>query len=150
MSSSYPYNIPVGFHFDVKISGITEEDECSFSDVSGLNVTFELETVNEGGVNEFVHKLPKRAKYENLVLKRGILKNSSLIADWINKAVREFTFSPKQIDIMLLDENNLPTVSWSLVNAYPVAIKISEFKAKGNDIVVETLELAYNYFERKN
>jgi phage tail-like protein len=150
MPSAYPYNIPLGFRFNVKISGITDDAECSFRDVSGISVNIELETFNEGGVNEYVHKLPKRAKYENLILKRGIMQGSSLIADWINKAIREFTFNPKQIDIMLLDEANAPTISWSLVNAYPVAIKISEFKAMENEIVVETLELAYNYFERTN
>lgn len=146
----YPYNIPVGFYFSVKIDGISGAGECSFQDVSGLNVSFSTESINEGGNNTFSWKLPTRPKYDNLVLKRGILKNSTLITNWINNAVSNYVFAPKQVDISLLDEQSKVVISWSLVNAYPVSVKISEFKAMENSLAFETLELAYSYFTRTN
>jgi hypothetical protein len=36
------------------------------------------------------------------------------------------------------------------VNAYPVAMKISEFKAQENTLVVETMELWFDYFTKVN
>ncbi len=149
MSVRYPYNIPVGFHFDVKVKSYSAPAEGTFSEVSGLSVKMDMETINEGGVNNYVHKFPKKVNYENLVLKRGLMKGSDLMT-WVNKAVNNFEFTPEKIQIRLLDENNKPTVGWSVVNAYPVAVKISEFKAQENAIVFETLELAYEYFTRED
>ena len=148
MADRYPYTIPVGFHFDVKVTGYTAPAECTFSEVSGLAVKMETENVNEGGVNGFIRKFPKRASYENLVLKRGLMKGTDLIT-WIQKAINEFEFKPKSILVRLLDEKNAPTIQWSVANAYPVAVKISEFKAQENALVFETLELAYDYFTRE-
>ncbi len=143
----YPYDIPVGFRFNVKIEDAGGDSEGSFQDVSGLNVSIEMETVNEGGVNEYSYKIPKRVKYDNLILKRGLFKSSSL-GTWINDAVRNFKFSPKKIDVLLLDIEMNPLVTWSFFDAYPVSMKVSDLKAKENELVFETLEFAYSYFER--
>ena len=148
MADRYPYTIPVGFHFDVKIKAFNSPAEGTFSDVSGLALKMETENVNEGGVNDFIRKFPKRVSYENLVLKRGLMKGTDLIT-WINNSVREFSFKPQNILVRLLDENNAPVVNWSIINAYPVAVKISEFKAQENSLVFETLEFAYEYFTRE-
>ena len=145
----YPYEVPVTFSFTVKILEFSSEGECSFSDISGLTVKIDLEKINEGGVNDYVHKLPQKSQYNELVLKRGMLKGSALIA-WVNDAVRMFTFTPKSIDISLLNKEGNPTITWNVVNAYPVGIEISEFKAQDNSIAVETLTLAYRYFNRND
>lgn len=146
-ATGYPYNIPVSFQFDVKIAGVTGVGECLFQDVSGLNVKMAPEVINEGGTNDQVYKLPTRVTYDNLVLKRGLLKGSSLIT-WVNNALRNFTFVPKQVTIALLDENSAPVITWTLANAYPVSLQISELKAMDNGLVIETLELAYSYYDR--
>ena len=52
------------------------------------------------------------------------------------------------IELNLLDAEKNPIATWNFVNAYPVAIKVSELKAQDNAIVVETLELSYNYFQK--
>ncbi len=145
--NEYPYNVPVSFYFKVTVVGFDEEDEGSFQDVSGINVSMEMQNVIEGGVNEYSHRLPIRAKYENLVLKRGLLHGSSLYT-WVNNAVRLFAFSPKTVQVSLMNELGSELVTWSFSNAYPVGVKISEFKSTDNTIVIETLELAYNYFDR--
>jgi phage tail-like protein len=145
--NKYPYNVPVSFYFSVMVDGMDTEAECAFQEVSGINVTLDVESVDEGGVLDYSHRLPKRAKYENLVLKRGFFHGSSLLK-WANDAVRNFTFTPKTVQVSLLNELGSELAIWSFVNAYPVGLKISEFKAQDNSIVVETFEIAYSYFQR--
>lgn len=138
---------PVGFAFGVTVTGIAGINEGSFQEVSGLNVKLGSQDVPEGGENRFVHRFPTPAKYENLVLKRGMLIGSPLIT-WARNSVEQFTFTPKLVVVNLLDEKNAPLATWNVINAYAVAIKISDFKAQENALVVETLELAYNHFIR--
>lgn len=144
---AYPYEVPVAFSFEVRIPGFSNEGECSFRDVGGLTVKIDLETVIEGGVNDYEHRFPKRAQYNQLVLKRGILRGSQF-TKWINDAVRNFNFKPKQIYVSLINEQRAPTIRWRIENAYPVGIEIAEFKAEENALAIETLTIAYDYFVR--
>lgn len=146
MAAYYP---PVGFHFkvDFLLSGIKDGD-VRFQEVSGLSAELGIEEVVEGGENRFSHRLPNRAKYSNLILKRGLLTNSRLI-DWCKNAIENFDFEPTTVNVTLLNENHLPLAdTLSFLRAWPVKWTVSDFKAQENGIVVETLELAYNYFSR--
>ncbi|MBC7913222.1 MAG: phage tail protein [Pyrinomonadaceae bacterium] len=140
--SYYP---PAGFFFTVTISGVSGIEESSFQDVSGLSAKLGTEDIKEGGENRFSYRFPTPAKYENLVLKRGMLVGSPLI-NWVKDGIEQFKFTPKLVIVSLLDANAAPLATWNFINAYPVAFKISDFKAQENAIVVETLELAYNHF----
>ena len=139
---------PVSFSFSVSIGGVKGSNEGSFQEVSGLQVRLGTEEVKEGGENRFVHKLPTPPKYENLILKRGMLNMSSPLITWARKGLESFTFETKTVLISLLDENGSPLASWNVDNAYPVSLLVSEFKAQENNIAVETLELAFNNFTR--
>ena len=144
----YPYTIPVGFRFKVIFPALffLDGNECSFQDVSGINVNINTVDIQEGGVHA-VYKLPETIKYDNLVLKRGLLRGSSLYL-WMRNSFRDFDFRPMDIIVNLEDEKGIPAVTWMFRKVYPVSLKISEFKAMDNSLVIETLELAYNYFER--
>lgn len=146
MAIYYP---PVGFHFMVEfqLDGVKDEDS-RFQEVSGLTSELGIEEVVEGGENRFSHRLPTRAKYSNLILKRGLLTNSQLI-DWCKDAIENFIFQPVTVNVTLLNEEHEPlSNTYSFVRAWPVKWSISDFKAQDNSIVVESLELAYNYFTR--
>ncbi len=43
-----------------------------FTEASGLSAEVETFSYNEGGRNDYIHKLPTRMKHPNLVLKRGM------------------------------------------------------------------------------
>ena len=145
MASYYP---PVGFHFRVDIDGITTGDkEVSFQEVSGINASVGEMTFNEGGENRFVHRLPDRVSYEKLVLKRGMLTGSKMIA-WFKDAVESFSFDPKTVTVTLLNSEHDPLEAWSFIQAYPVKWSISGFNAQNNEIVIETVELSFQYFRR--
>lgn len=143
------YYPPVSFYFKVNVIGINGKNEGSFQEVSGLSVKLNLIDVKEGGENRFIHRLPVPPKYGNLVLKRGMLIGSPLV-DWAKTSLEQFQFSPKTVMINLMDENASPLASWKFINAYPVAIKVSDFKAQESVLVLETFELSYDYFQKVN
>ncbi|MCM8535059.1 MAG: phage tail protein [Lentisphaeraceae bacterium] len=140
------YIPPVGFHFrvDFVLPFMTSNDN-RFQEVSGLTAEIDVETVNAGGQNKYTHKLPKRGKYPNLVLKRGMLKNSSLIA-WLTNSIVNFEFVPANLIVTLLNENHMPVTAWMVKKIWPVKWSFSDLKADENGIVIETIELAYDFF----
>ena len=144
ISQYYP---PAGFSFKVVVEGLAGVNECSFQEVSGISVKIDPNTVEEGGENRFIHRYSTPPKYENLILKRGILLGSPIIK-WVSNSIESFSSIPKIVNINLLDNKGLPIASWRFINAYPVAMKISELKANENTQVVETLELCYESFTR--
>ncbi|BFM43845.1 phage tail protein [Flavobacterium sp. CFS9] len=143
MANYYP---PVGFHFLVEFQGLgTKEKDHQFQSVSGLSVDIETEEIAEGGENRFKHKLPVKTKYPNLTLKRGILIDSDVI-DWCRKAIENFSFEPVNLTVKLLNQEHQPLVSWNVVHAYPVKWSVEDFNAEESKLVVENIELTYNYF----
>jgi phage tail-like protein len=141
------YEIPVGFYFRVDFNVDGGGDEVAFQEVSGLTAEVTTEEYREGGLNTWVHRLPTGVKYNNLVLKRGMFKDSKLIT-WCKKALNDFLFEPRNVTVMLLDEANNPLAQWQFSLAYPVKWAISDFKAQDGTLVIETLELAYAQFKR--
>lgn len=151
------YIPPCGFYFRVEfigIAGMDNDTEQRFQEVNGLSVEIEIDELREGGQNRFTYKLPKRAKYPNLILKRGLLKGTKIL-DWVKAAQDSYFnafsggFQPADIIITLMDEAGEETAVWNVVQAYPLKMSTSDFKASDNSIVVETIELAYQYFTRK-
>ena len=143
------YYPPVGFLFKVEfigLDGITEND-VRFQSVSGITMDIGTEDLREGGENRFVHKLPQSAKYSNLVLKRGMLTDSGLIK-WFEDAFQNFNFKPITIQVSLMNEKIEPLVNWKFVNAYPVKWEISSLDSSKNEVVVDSIEIAYQYFTR--
>lgn len=143
MAVYYP---PVGFHFKVEVLDLPPNDsDVRFTEVSGLSVEMSTEEVAEGGENRFIQKYPLRAKYPDLVLKRGLLKDSA-VWDWIRQCIEDYNIEPKNIDVKLLNEEHMPLMTWHLVGAYPTKWSVSDLNSTANAIVVESLQLFYQYF----
>ena len=53
------------------------------------------------------------------------------------------TYKRATITISLLDEKNDVAMSWTLANAFPVKITVSDMKSDGNEVAVESIELAH-------
>ena len=146
MDNYYP---PVGFHFLVKFEKFPDESDTRFQEVSGLSVSVGTEDISEGGENRFTHKLPKKTSYENLVLKRGIIKNSKITA-WCKEALENLNFEPQNLLVSLLNEDHTELCSWNVVHAYPIKWSFSGLNAQNNELMIESLELTYHYFTIKN
>lgn len=138
---------PVGFHFRVEVLGLDgpKADDLRFTEVGGLSLETAAEEVPEGGENRFVQRYPGRTKYADLVLKRGLLK-SSTVWDWARKAIDDLDITPKDVDVTLLDAEHQPLVTWHVVGAYPVKWSLADLNASANAFAVETLTLAYRHF----
>ncbi|GBO55801.1 hypothetical protein APA_3951 [Pseudanabaena sp. lw0831] len=140
------YYPPVGFHFKVEVQDLkVNADDVCFTEVSGLSVEMGTEEIAEGGENRFIQKYPTRTKYPELVLKRGLLVNSEIL-DWIRKCLEDYEIKPKDIFIKLLNENHQPLLTWNVVKAYPTKWAISDLNASNNAVVIESLQLFYQYF----
>ncbi len=146
MADYYP---PPGFYFRVEFDISKNKNDVRFQSVSGLTVEYDIESYKEGGENRFEHKLPGRTKYSDLVLKRGLLTNSDVI-NWCLRAFRDREFEPANVTVSLLNEKGAPLKVWSVVHAWPRKWSVSDFNSTDNNVVVETLELSYRYFEIKD
>jgi phage tail-like protein len=143
MPGYYP---PVGFHFQVEVLDLpANDDDVRFTEVSGLSVEMGTEDVPEGGENRFVQKYPTRAKYPDLVLKRGLLRSSE-VWNWIRECVEDLTVTPRSVDVKLLDEEHEPLMTWHLVGAFPTKWSVSDLNAANNAVVIESLQMYYQYF----
>ncbi len=143
MANYYP---PVGFHFKVEVLGISPADQDTrFTEVSGLSVELGTEEVAEGGENRFLQKFPTRARYPDLVLKRGLVVDSEVLG-WIRQCIEDLDIEPKNVDVKLLNENHDPLLTWHVVNAYPTKWSVSDLSASNNAVVIETLQFFYQYF----
>lgn len=143
MSNYYP---PVGFHFKVEVPDLSSNgDDVRFTEVSGLSVEMKTEEVPEGGENRFAQKYPGGVRYTEVTLKRGLLIRSDL-TDWIEQCINNFDIQPKEMFIKLLNENHEPLITWHLINAYPTKWSVSDFNSSNNAVVVESLQLYYQYF----
>jgi phage tail-like protein len=131
------------FHFQV--NGL--DTEMGFTEVSGLD--FETEVIEfRYGSSKTYHKTkqPGLTKYSNITLKKGtFLGNFDYFKHW----KKTFMFQEgkekyrRDITIKLLDEEHNPIISWSLTNAWPVKIQSTDLKADGNEVAIETMELAH-------
>ncbi len=141
------YYPPVGFHFRVEfgVDGAGEND-TRFREVSGLSMEMEEETYNEGGENRFVRKFPVRARYPDLVLKRGLLTNSA-VSKWCAAAIQDLDIQPVTVWVTVLNDEHEPLQTYTFANAWPKKWAISDLNAESSEIIVESLELAYQYFK---
>lgn len=142
--SYYP---PPGFHFKVEVQGLPKpnDNDVRFTEVGGLSLEMGTEEVAEGGENRFIQKFPTRAKYPELVLKRGVLVNSE-VTKWIRECIEEFKIQPRDIFIKLLNEEHQPLLTWQVVKAYPTKWAVSDLNSTANAVAVETLQFFYQYF----
>lgn len=150
MSNVYP---PVAFYFQLSFTGLSGTVDASFKEVSGLTMEMGIEEIAEGGNNRYKHRVPTSAKFSNLVLKRGLVPKGSDLIIWCLKTLAgglASSVETKTITVNLLDENAKPIQSWSFANAWPVKWSASDLNSMNNEVVIETLEFAYSYFEELN
>ena len=141
---------PVGFHFEVVFESIATEStvmDGRFQEVTGFGVEISTEEIDEGGENRFTHRVPKKTKYGNLVLKRGLMTGTGM-QKWLDNAFNNFEFQPVNLKVNLLDQEHNAIVSWDFVRAYPVKWSTTDLKAQDNSLVIESLELAYQFFTK--
>ena len=122
----------------------------SFSECHGLEMVVQVESFEEGGVNGYVHHLPGRIVWPNLVLKRGVTWDNELF-DWFNKATGS-TFAAEgkvvrePVGITMVSSKGERLRSWNLIDAMPVAWRGPTFAVTNDGMPSEELELSHHGF----
>ncbi len=128
------------FYFTIETASLSG---AAFQEVSGLDVEAQVIEYRHGNSPEFsTIKMPGIKKYGNVTLKKGIFKGDNKFWTWFN-TVKMNTAQREDVTIKLLDEQAKPTMVWSLKNAWPTKITGTDMKSDGNEVAVETLEIAH-------
>jgi phage tail-like protein len=132
------YPIPA-FHFKVDWGG----KNVGFSEVSGLTQEVQVIEYRDGFSPDYsTIKMPGLRKYNNITLKRGIMKGDNEFFNWLN-TVKLNTVERRDLTISLLNENHEPVMVWKAHNAFPVKVEGPGLKASGNETAIESIELAH-------
>lgn len=127
------------FHFQVEWGGT----KIGFTEVTGLDITTDVIEYRDGASPEYHKvKMPGLQKFSNITLKRGIFAGDNEFFLWFN-TVQLNTIERRDITISLLNEEHAPVFVWKIKNAWPTKITPTDLKADGNEVALETLELAH-------
>ena len=127
------------FQFQVNWDG----NLMTFQEVSGLDAEPQVIEYRHGNSPEFsTIKMPGIKKYGNVTMKKGILKSDSKFWDWYDQ-IKMNTIKRAPVTISLLDEAGAATMVWTLTNAWPTKITTTDLKSEGNEVAVETIEVAH-------
>lgn len=136
MAATYP--IPK-FHFLVQWGG----SRVGFSEVTGLDMQVEAIEYRDGNSPLYSKiKMPGLHKFSNITLKRGTFESDTEFYTWI-KTINLNKVERRDVTISLLNEKHEPVITWRVVNAFPIKVQASDLKADGNEVAIETLELAH-------
>lgn len=134
------------FHFLVQWGGT----RIGFSEVTGLDIQLEPIEYREGSSPQFSKiKMPGLQKFSNITLKRGTISDDKEFYTWI-KTVKMNTIERRDLTISLLNENHEPVISWKVMNAFPIKVQASDLKADGNEVAIETIEIAHEGLDIMN
>jgi phage tail-like protein len=137
MDPNYP--LPK-FHFSVEWGG----KRIGFTEASGLDAETEVIEYREGSSPEYNKlKMPGMQKHANVTLKRGTFTGDNDFFDWWKTTRTLGTPERRDIIISLLNESHTPVFVWKVKNAFPTKVQATDLKADGNEVAIETLELAH-------
>ncbi len=127
------------FNFEVRIDGI---DTLAFSECSGLMAEGDGVDYREGtDLPLNVRKLVGLRKYSNLTLKRGYTRDLALWQWYVN--ISNGLPDRRNVTITLRNEQRQPVMRWHAENAWINKIEAPSFKATGNEVAVESVELIH-------
>ena len=127
------------FHFLVQWGG----ERLGFTEVTGLDMQVEAIEYREGSSPEYSKvKMPGMHKFSNITLKRGSVAGDSDFYKWVN-TISLNTVQRRDIIISLLNETHAPVMSWKAKNTFPIKLAASDLKSDGNEVAIESLELAH-------
>jgi phage tail-like protein len=128
----------------------TNLKNIAFQEVTGMDV--ESQTIEYRSSNSplfSTEKMPGITKYGNVTMKKGIFKNDNTFWDWHSKILMN-TVKRETVIIKLLDENGSETMQWLLKNAWPTKITSTDLKTDGNEVAIDTIEIAHEQLTISN
>jgi phage tail-like protein len=127
------------FYFKIDLDGLGN----AFQEASGLNVESTPIEYRNGNSPVFSPvKMPGLKKFGNITLKKGVFVKDNKFWAWF-ETIKMNTIKRQPMTISLLDESGAPTMVWKLQNAWPTKITGTDLKSTGNEVAVETIEIAH-------
>jgi len=137
------YMDPEGNYFFALLVG--KEEIAHFTECSGLKSSTEIFELQEGGMNGMVHKLPGQSKWDNITLRFGTTKDTTLVAWRYEVLADEFgEGSRRNASIVVLNNQRQVVRRYDLLDAWPVSWEGPSLSANGNELAVEAIELAHH------
>ncbi len=126
------------YRFRVEIDGV---QTASFSDATIPASNTAPIDYREGTDATHVRKLSGLNNFGNLTLKKGITSSMEL-HNWHKTVMQNGAVAArKNISLILIDEQGNDKARWDIVEAWPIKYEAAGFSAKGNDVLVETIEI---------
>lgn len=133
------------FRFRVELDGITT---AAFSEATIPDSTTDPVDYREGTDPTYQRKLSGLTKYGNVTLKKGITDSLELY-DWRKRIEASGAVQNRMnISLILVDEEGNDKSRWDIVEAWPTKYDPSDFSAKGNEVLIETLEIVHEGISR--
>jgi phage tail-like protein len=126
------------FNFRVEIDGISR---AGFRECSGLDSSQDPVAYREGTDPLTERKLPGMNKYSAISLKWGITDDAELYK-W-RKQAQDGKVERKNGSIVLIDDTGAEKLRWNFINGWPSKWTGPSFNAAGNEVAIETLEIAH-------
>jgi phage tail-like protein len=133
----------LGYNFRIEIDGITR---AGFREATGLDSAQDAIEYREGNYPLTVRKLPGLVKYSNITLKWGITDDAELW-EWRKKCI-DGKVERKHGSIILTNDVGETKISWNFYDAWPTKWIGPSFNATGNEVAIETLEIAHEKVEK--
>ena len=131
------------FRFRVEIDGLTR---AGFREASGLDTTTDVIEYREGSDATTIRKLPGMTKFSNITLKRGVTDDDELMK-W-RQQVMDGTIVRKSGSIVVMAEDGSEKLRWNFQEGWPTKWTGPSFNATGNEVAIETLEIAHEGLKR--
>jgi phage tail-like protein len=139
----------VQFNFLVDLGdGVTEGPAAGFQELSGIGMEVTVSEYRTGNAKEnSVMKITGMNKSTDVTMKRGVIGSLNLYS-WLNQIRNGDQAALRQVTIQLQNEDHTSVVqTWKLKNARIIKHTSGPFNAKGTDVAMEELVLAYERLE---
>lgn len=139
----------VQFNFLVDLGdGNTEGADAGFQEVSGIGMEVTVAEYRNGNEREnSVRKITGLNKSTDVTMKRGVI-GSLRLYNWLNEIRNGNQNAMRTVTIQLQNEDHTEVVqTWKLLRARIVKHTSGPMNAKGTDVAMEELVLAYERLE---
>src|SRR6185436_6186600 len=139
----------VQFNFLVDLgNGSTNGAEAGFQEISGIGMEVTVAEYRNGNEKEnSVRKITGLNKSTDVTLKRGVIGSLNLY-NWLNQIRNGDPSSLRTVTIQLQNEDHTAVVqTWKLLRARIIKHTSGPLNAKGTDVAMEELVLAYERLE---
>jgi len=139
----------VQFNFLVDLgTGNTNGPEAGFQEISGIGMEVTVSEYRAGNFKEnSVMKITGMNKSTDVTMKRGVIGSLNLYS-WLNDIRNGNQAALRTVTIQLQNEDHTDVVAtWKLMRARIIKHTSGPLNAKGTDVAMEELVLAYERLE---